>query len=243
MDFCMDNHVAIDFPKKAIIINANDKTWATEVAFVNERLNIDRAVARASDLRTADFPPTPQLDRMVDPSISDLPTLPYNARIADKNMCLNQCTAEEMTFCNEVYGLTSENAEGVNNEGQARGPYSPNRYKGMNSASAAGKYEHAEAKNVRNVEVRSLNPESRKGAGRQIELQGRSDTTMRFTDGMEGPGIREGNYRIKVEENLSYGKKRRLLEMLHKYNAHFVKRPGKCKSFVYRFQMQGGLPK
>jgi hypothetical protein len=116
------------------------------------------------------------------------------------------------------------------------------------SASAADKSEHANAKVVRNVEVRSLNPESRKGAGRQIELQGRSDATIRLTDGMEGPGVREGNCelsldRIKVEKNLSCGEKCRLLEMLHKFTTHVVKRPGKCKNFVYRSQMQGGLPK
>jgi hypothetical protein len=108
-------------------------------------------------------------------------------------------------FCNEVYDLTSENAEEVNNEGQDRGPYSPKRYKGMNCVSAVGKYEHADAKFVRNVELLSLNPESRKGAGRQIELQGRSDATVRFTCGIEGPGIREGNCessldRIKLEK-------------------------------------------
>ena len=31
MDFCMDNHVVISFPKKTIIINADDKGRATEV--------------------------------------------------------------------------------------------------------------------------------------------------------------------------------------------------------------------
>jgi hypothetical protein len=248
MDFCMNSHVVIEFPKKAIIINAHDKDSSTEIAFVNARRNMDSPVARANDLRTAYFPLLPQLDRGVGPSISDPPTLLYNARLPDKNMCLDQLTAEEATFCNEVYDLTSENAEEVNDEGQARDPYSPNKYKGMHSASAAGKSEHADAKVVRNVEVRSLNPGSRKGTGRQIELQGRSDTTVRFIDGMEGPGVREGNCelsldRIKVEKNLSCGEKCRLLEMLHKYTTHFVKRPGKCKNFEYRLQMQGGLPK
>jgi hypothetical protein len=37
MDFCMDNHVVIDLPKKTIVINANDEESATEVDLVNER--------------------------------------------------------------------------------------------------------------------------------------------------------------------------------------------------------------
>jgi hypothetical protein len=126
-DFCMDNHVVIDFPKKAILINADAKESATEVGFVNERRNMDSPVARANDLRTADFPLLPQLDHRVGPSISDPPTLLYNARLPEKNMCLNQLTAEEARFCKEVYDLTSANAEEVNDEGHARGPCSPNR--------------------------------------------------------------------------------------------------------------------
>jgi len=81
MDFCMDNHVVIDFPKKMIVINADDEDSATEVDLVNERRNIDSnidsPVTRAIKLRAADFQPTPQLDRIVNPSIPDPPTLVY----------------------------------------------------------------------------------------------------------------------------------------------------------------------
>jgi len=66
MDFCMDNHVVIDFPKKTIVINADEQESATKVDLVNERRNtdisIDSPVTRAINLGTADLPPTPQLD-------------------------------------------------------------------------------------------------------------------------------------------------------------------------------------
>jgi hypothetical protein len=74
----MDNHVVIDFPKKTIVINADDEESATEVDLVNERRNIDSSidspVTRAINLGTAELPPTPQLDRIANPSISD-PTI------------------------------------------------------------------------------------------------------------------------------------------------------------------------
>jgi hypothetical protein len=41
MDFCVDNHVVIDVPKKMIIKKADDEERATEVDLVNERRNID----------------------------------------------------------------------------------------------------------------------------------------------------------------------------------------------------------
>ena len=68
MDFCMDNKVVIDFPKKTIVIKADDES-ATEVDLVNERrdvyINIDSPVSRANNLKTDDFPLTSQLDHMV----------------------------------------------------------------------------------------------------------------------------------------------------------------------------------
>jgi hypothetical protein len=50
MDFCMDNHVVIDFPKKTIVINADDEESASEVDLVNERRNIDSPVTRTINL-------------------------------------------------------------------------------------------------------------------------------------------------------------------------------------------------
>jgi len=63
MNFCMDNHVVIDFPKKTVIINADDEESATEVDLVNERRNIgssiDSPVTRVINLGTAELPTTP----------------------------------------------------------------------------------------------------------------------------------------------------------------------------------------
>jgi hypothetical protein len=142
-------------------------------------------------------------------------------------------------LCKDVYERTSEKAEEVNNLGLA----GPSKCEGRNSAIEAGKFEHTDDKVVRNVEVRSSNTENKKEADRQTQLQGRNEKTMRVSYDREGSGIRKDNCglaldRIKVEIHLSRGEKCQLLQM-----SHFVKRPGKCKNFVYQFRMQGGLPK
>ena len=45
MDFCIDNNVVINFPKRMIVINADDEHSATEVNLVNERQNIEDNIA------------------------------------------------------------------------------------------------------------------------------------------------------------------------------------------------------
>jgi hypothetical protein len=79
MDFCMDNNAVIDFSRKSIVINADDEESATKVDLVNERRNIDSSIdsplSRAINLGTADLPPTPQLDRMVNTSIPNSPII------------------------------------------------------------------------------------------------------------------------------------------------------------------------
>ena len=93
MDFCMENHVVIHFPKKMIVTNADDVDCATEVDLVNERRNINRnidsPVTRAIKLGTAGFPPTPQLDRIVNPSIPDPQTLVYNGKLPEEGQSPN----------------------------------------------------------------------------------------------------------------------------------------------------------
>jgi predicted aspartyl protease len=115
MDFCMVNHVVIDLPKKTIVINADDEESAREVDLVNERRNIDSGidspVTRAIILGTAELPPTPQLDCIINPSISNPLTLQYNGRLPEEDLCPNQMTIEERMLCNAVYGLFSWNAE------------------------------------------------------------------------------------------------------------------------------------
>ena len=95
-------------------------------------------------------------------------------------------TVEETTFCNEVYGLFSWNAEDTNNEGKAKRLNNPNEYKNMNSAFGEGKYEHANANVIRNVEVRGLILENEGGIGRDGTLQGRSDVGITRSYDVEG---------------------------------------------------------
>ena len=110
----MDNHVIIDFPKKIIVITADDEDSATEVHLVNERRNIDRnidsPVTRAIKLEAAHFPPTPQLDRIVNQSIPEPPNLVYKGKLPEEDQSRNQMPVEWTTACNEVYGLFSGNA-------------------------------------------------------------------------------------------------------------------------------------
>jgi len=200
MDFCMDNHVVINFPKRMIVINADDEESATEVDLVNERRNIDISidspVTRAINLRTTELPPTPQLDRIVNPSISDPPTLQYNGILPEEDLCPNQMTIDGTTLCNTVYGLFSWNAEDTNNEGKAKRANNPNEYK---SAIAEGKYEHTDANIIRNVEVRSLTLENEGGIGRDGTLQGRSNVGITRSYDVEGLGKGEKDSSLSVE--------------------------------------------
>jgi hypothetical protein len=116
----MDNHVVIDFPKKKIIINAYDKESATVVDLVNEGRHSDHSIDKVINLVTAELPLTPQLDRIVNPSIPNTPSLVYNGRLPEENLCPNQMTVEETTFCDEVYCLFRWNTEDTNNGGKAK---------------------------------------------------------------------------------------------------------------------------
>jgi len=130
MDFCMDNNVAIYFPTKPIVIDADDEESATEIDLVNERRNIDSntdsPLSRAINLDTADLPPTPQLDRMVNRSIPDPPIILCNGRLPEEDLCHNQMTVEGTTLCNEVYSLFSGKAKDTYNEDEASSANNPN---------------------------------------------------------------------------------------------------------------------
>ena len=156
-------------------------------------------------------------------------------------------TVEGMTF-NAVYGLFSWNADDTNNEGKAKKANNPNEYKNMNSAVAEGKYDHTDATVIRNVEVRNLTFENEGGIGRDGTLQGRSDVGITRSCDVEGldKGEKDSSLsleQLRIEENLRYEEKSKLLEQIRKYQEHFVTRPGRCNTFEYQFQMQGGLPK
>jgi hypothetical protein len=186
----MDNHVVIDFPKKKIIINADDKESATKVDLENVGRNIgssiDSPVTRVINLGTAKLPPTPQLDRIVNPSIPDPPTLLYNVRLPEEDLSPNQMTFGETMFCSEVYGLFSWNAEVTNNEGKGKIVNNPNEYKNMHSAVAEGKNEHNDANVIGNVEVRSLILENEGEIGRDGTLQGRSNVGITRSYDVDG---------------------------------------------------------
>jgi hypothetical protein len=48
---------------------------------------------------------------------------------------------------------------------------------------------------------------------------------------------------INELENLTYNQKQKLSAVLQKHQGNLTKKPGKCKSFEYTFQVQGQLPK
>jgi hypothetical protein len=112
IDFCIGNHVVIDILMKTLVINAGDEESATEVSLVNKRQNsdisIDSPVSRTINLGTANLPPTPERDRMENPSISDHPALLYKGRLPDRNLCSNQMTIEEMTWSKGLWSVQRE---------------------------------------------------------------------------------------------------------------------------------------
>jgi predicted aspartyl protease len=225
MDFCMDNHVVIDFPKKKIIINADDKESATELDLVNEGRNIgssiDSPVTRVINLGTAELPPTPQLDRILNPSISDPPTPLYNVRLPEEDLCPNQMTYEGTTFCSEVSGLFSWNDE-VTNGGKAKRVNTPNEYMNINSAVAEGKNDDTDANVIRNVKVRNLILENEGRIGRNGTFQGRSNVGITGSYDVEGldKGEEDSSLsleRLRIEENLSCEEKCKLLKLIRKY--------------------------
>jgi hypothetical protein len=157
-------------------------------------------------------------------------------------------TVEGMKFCNEIYGLFSCNVEDTNNEGKAKRVNNPNECENMNSAIVEGKYEHNDACVIWNLEVRNFTLENDGGIGREGTLEGRSSVGITRSYDVEGLDKGEENSilsldRLRIEGNLSYEEKCKLLELIHKYQEHFVTRPGRCNMFEYQFQMQGGLPK
>jgi hypothetical protein len=93
-------------------------------------------------------------------------------------------TVQGTTFCNEVYGLFSWNAEDIITRVKPR-VNNPDEYKNMNSAIAEGKYEHTDANVIRNVEVRSLTLENG-GIRRDDMLQGRSNVGITRSYDVEG---------------------------------------------------------
>jgi hypothetical protein len=149
-------------------------------------------------------------------------------------------TVEGITLCNEFYGLFSGKAADTYNEGEASSANNPNECKEIKRAIAEGKYGHTDANVIRNVEVRIVIIENGGGISREGTLQGRSDVGRTCSYDFEGLDGRDDYSlsldRLRREENLSYEAKYKLLELIRKYQRHFVTRPGRCNMFEYRFQ-------
>jgi hypothetical protein len=218
----MDNYV-IDFPKRTIVINADDKESAVQVDLVNERRSIDSStdipVTRAINIGTTEIPSTPQRDRIVNPSNSDPQTQVYKIRLPEEDLYPNQMTVEKMTCCNEVCGLFSWNVENTNNEGKAKRVNNPNECKNMNSAITEGKYGHNDTNVICNLEVRNLTLENDRGIGRDGTFQGRSSVGNIHSYDVEGLDKREEDSslsldKLQIEENLDYVEKCKLLELI-----------------------------
>jgi hypothetical protein len=135
----------------------------------------------------------------------------------------------------------------MNNEDKAKRVNNPNEYKNRNGAIAEGKYVHTDVNVIQKVEVRSLTLKNEREIGRDGTLQGRSNVGITRSYDVEGLDKGEDSSlsleRLRIAEKLRYEEKCRLLELIHKIQEHFVRRPGRCNMFEYRFKMQGGLPK
>jgi len=110
----------------------------------------------------------------------------------------------------------------------------------MNSAIEKGKYEHTDANVIWNVEVRGFTLENEGGVGSDVTLQERSNVGITFNYDVEGLHEREENsslslHRLRIEENLNYEEKCKLLELTGKYQEHFLTRPGRC-NVLYEYR-------
>ena len=90
--------------------------------------------------------------------------------------------------------------------------------------------------------------ENEGGVGWDGTLQGRSNVVITRNYDVESldKGEEDSSLsleRLRIEEIWSYEEKCKLLELIRKYQEHFVRRPGRCNMCEYRFQIQGGLPK
>jgi hypothetical protein len=240
MDFCVENQVVIDFPRKAIIVNADDKDTVIKIDLVNERLAEDsrRPSSRVIYLETADCQPIPQLDRLGNLSVYDPPTLQYNEGISEEDKCPKKTSAEDASLDNEEYGLVNGLVvDYIKNEDRAARALNHSVNEEVEGSIAESKDGHTDIKDVRHVKVRSAILEEGRGANQEV-----------FRRKIEGLNARGNNDslsvdRVQVGEHLSGEEKTVLLEVLKKYQEHFDTKPGKCNFFEYKFHMQGDLPK
>jgi len=100
----------------------------------------------------------------------------------------------------------------------------------MNSAIAEGKYEHTDANVIWNVEVRSLILRNEEGIGTDDTLQGRSNVGITRSCDVEGLHRGENSslslQRLRIEENLRYEEKCKLLELIASTKRTFLQAQG-----------------
>jgi hypothetical protein len=108
-------------------------------------------------------------------------------------------------------------------------------------------HRHADPSSIRNSGVRDLSLRNGIGDIRQVTVQEESDRVKAGRYGVDGL-VRGNNCcistkELKIDERLSKEEKCELLKVINNYKEHFIDRPGRCKEFEYKFQMQGELSK
>jgi hypothetical protein len=223
MDFCVENQVVIDFPRKVIIVNNDDNDTAIKIDLVNE--DSIRPSSRVIYLETADGQPIPQLDWLGSSSVHDPPTLQYNEGLFEKDG-YPKMSAEGALLDNEEYGLVNGFVQDyIKNEDRATRAVNHSVNKEAEGSVAESKDGHTDIKDIRHVKVR----------GAILEKGGRANQEV-VRQKIEGLNARGNNDslsvdRVQVGEHLSGEEKAVLLGVLKKYQEHFDTRPGKCNIF------------
>jgi hypothetical protein len=223
-----------------LIINLDVQEIATEVDFVVGRKadgDLRRSVFRAIHLGSADFPSIPQSNYSTNPPRSEPSNQSYNGRLPEGDVCLSRRRVGKTKLRDGVYNLFSETVEdSTNTKGKANVESVPNKCNDRNNDIAEGKSELADDNIVRNLEVRSLTLENKRGTGVTATNNGRPDKRTKCGDDVGGL-MRQNDCivpldRIQVNERLSHEENCRLLESIAKYQDHFVTNPGEIENRI-----------
>ena len=262
MDYCISNQVIIDFPRRKLILKGDEEGNKSEVAFVHvgqaENATADKPEVRGNDLGTSrpisqqkqggevPYPDHPTRSHVLSSEgffdASMFPFLSYVGRIIyGDDVDITSCeSADEDSYENTVQ--SRENADVCDDSKSMvnRGKYSQNK-------DVDEVCKHVDAEYVNGEYVRHVNLVTNNLEG-LCNQKGESDTIVTSNSYMKNPGRGEAGCeltleRLSVEEKLTHNQIQQLLELLNKYKLYFTKRPGKCKVFEYKFEMQGELPK
>jgi transposase InsO family protein len=230
MDFCIENQVVIDFPKKELTVNAQDKETAITIDLINAGPDKgdSRPRAEVSYLETADWPPLPRIDLLESVSVYDNPTLNCSEALYKKEPCPRKSYTAGTSLEYDKYGLVNRFVRDYKystDEGDAIETINTIVHRDMDGSIVPSKEEQTDVKRMRHMQVQRETLEEREGANREIANE------------------RKEGLRISATEHLNGEERAMLREVLKKYQEHFMKIPGKCNMFEYKFQMQGDLPK